>query len=444
MLDTTYKTIHQYNSVPIPDMDMVKLQEIAKDYAKVKNETYQRYGSIQGLLKLYPGYSIQKEMANSGLREQLELPSVYFNLAVFDALADIKSQWSKIKSRILKNLNHKEEFTEEEKHYLRFLLKVNNCFIAVLNQMEWNIPMEIQQQYERLQVNVNTRYLHRYLCRQVRKYHVKLHTEQNMVFSLTERAYRYGNHGIYISIKEKRKRVFIPLTDNNQYECQLSIRLFPEKKKIELYVPVQVKIHNHPDYVNHIGLAAGMYTMFTTNEGHRYGERLGEYQISYANWIREQTINYHRNKENNIGRKKYIAKKHRLEERFHSYINQELNRLLREEKPEVLYIVKLPKPQKHKGNKAINYSVSLWQRGYIRKRLEQKCREHSVKIVEVLGKNISKECSQCGAVVEKESKKKDNRGIVYFSCFSCGLELEEKINTAKNVLQRGMDGKIIN
>lgn len=245
---------------------------------------------------------------------------------MFDALADIKSQWTRTKSRILENINQRTDFTEEEKHYLRFLLKVNNCFVAVLNQTETKLPEQIQQQWEQLQEKVNREYLHRYLCRQVRKYHVKLYTEQNMIFSLTERAYRYGNHGIYISMKEKRKRIFIQLTDKNQYDCQISIKLFPEQNKIELYVPVKVKVRQYNEYVNHIGLAAGMYTMFTTNEGHCYGERLGEYQIPYANWIRQQTICYYHNKKNNLGRKKYFAKKHRLEEQLHSYINQELNR----------------------------------------------------------------------------------------------------------------------
>lgn len=41
MSDTTYKTIHQYNRVQISEADMEKLQEIAKDYATVKKETYQ-------------------------------------------------------------------------------------------------------------------------------------------------------------------------------------------------------------------------------------------------------------------------------------------------------------------------------------------------------------------------------------------------------------------
>ena len=63
-----------------------------------------------------------------------------------------------------------------------------------------------------------------------------------------------------------------------------------------------------------------------------------------------------------------------MTERLHSYINMELNRFLKIEKSEVVYIHKLPKAQKGKGNKAINDSVTMWQRGYIRLRLQKKCK----------------------------------------------------------------------
>ena len=110
---------------------MTKLQAVARDYAKVKNYVYQRYAGITGLSKIYPGYTVQNEMTRSGLREELGLPSVYFYLAIFDALGEIKSQWTRTKSKISKLVGKNERFSEEEKHYLRFLLKINNSFEAV-------------------------------------------------------------------------------------------------------------------------------------------------------------------------------------------------------------------------------------------------------------------------------------------------------------------------
>ena len=433
--DRIVKTIHQYNKDPVSEADMQKLLAIAEDYREVKNYVYRRYGGIASLAKIYPGYTVQNEMTASGFREKLGLPSVYFYLAIFDALGEIKSYWTRLKTKLMKLAGKNENFSEEEKHYLRFILRVSNAFEAILNQREPELPVSMKKQYEKLAAQVDSDRMHRYLRRQVRKYHVILHTDTADGFHLTERAYRYGDHGIYISIKEKRKRVFILLTDNNQYRCQLYIRLHPAENAIEIKVPVNVEVRRHGDYRNQVGVAVGFYTMFTTDEGRRYGEMLGEYQTEYAEWMRAQMSSYSRNKKDNPGRKKYYAKKRRLEERLHSYINQELNRFLREEKPETVYMVRLPNPKAGGRNKRINYSMAQWQRGYIRKRLTQKCKEQSVELVEVLGKDISSECSVCGAMGKKLKGE--------FVCPACGYEAEEKTNTARNIKKRGQGEGII-
>lgn len=127
-LEQIYKTVHQYSKIPATEEDMEKLVEIAEDYRKVKNYVYARFGGITGLSKLYPGYTVQNEMTASGYREVLGLPSVYFYLAVFDALGEIKSRWTKTKEQVKKQISKNENFTEDEKHYLYFIVKVNNAF----------------------------------------------------------------------------------------------------------------------------------------------------------------------------------------------------------------------------------------------------------------------------------------------------------------------------
>ena len=130
--DTICKIVRQHNKGPVSPEDMQKLLEVAKDYASVKNYVYQRYGGIRSLSKIYPGYTVQNEMARSGLRERLGMPSVYFFLAVFDAVWEIKAHWTQVKSLVLKQIHIHEGLTEEEKHFLRFLLKVNHAFEADL------------------------------------------------------------------------------------------------------------------------------------------------------------------------------------------------------------------------------------------------------------------------------------------------------------------------
>ena len=55
------------------------------------------------------------------------------------------------------------------------------------------------------------------------------------------------------------------------------------------------------------------------------------------------------------------------------------------------------------------------------------------KMFDEISMPICSECSQCGA---SGKKMKD-----IFSCDTCGLELPERINTARNVLKRGKESK---
>lgn len=425
------KTVHQYSREAVSPENMEKLQEIAADYASVKNYVHQRYGGVKSLAKLYPGYTIQNEMTRSGLRESLGMPSVYFYLAVFDALRDIKIQWSSVKAAVLKQVNIHEGLSEEEKHFLRYLLKINNAFTSVLTGAPLKLSKEFQMQYDALAACVDVNKLENYLRRQVRRRSRRLHVEAAEGFSIAERAYRYGDQGIYISVKEKRKRIFIPLTDKNQYTRQMYLRLFPKEGAVEFCIPVDITVRKHREYDCDVGLSMGMSAMLVTDQGHVYGERFGEYQEGLSEWLWEQTRSYNRNRRANSGRKKYYARKHRLEEQFHSYINQELNRFFREEKPRRIFLPKLPGTGGGGPLKRMNYMAVTWQRGYVKSRLIQKCREQSVEFTEVFAKDISRECRVCGSPGEAEGN--------VFVCPCCGHEEDRKVNAAGNAKHRGMN-----
>lgn len=429
--ETICKTIHQYNKIPVSEEDMKKLLEIAGDYSKVKNYVYQRYGGIKSVSKIYPGYTVQNEMTNSGLRSELGMPSVYFYLAVFEALGDIKTQWTQIRSRVLQSMKQNENLTPHDLHYIRFIFKISSCFEAILLYQKIQLPVEIQRQYESLCNGLDIERLHNYVRRQVRKQLKKMHTNHEDGFAITAKAYRYDNHGIYISVKEKRKRIFLPLTDGNQYTKQLYIKLYPDKRNIEIKVPVESIIKKHDDFNKKVGISLGMLTMLTTDEGHVYGEKYGMYQEKLTDYVRRGNNRYHNHNACNPGRMKYINNKNKLTATLHTYINQELNRFVQQEKPKMIYVPKLPQVSGAGVNKRINNSVSMWQRGYIRMRLLQKAAEHSIEIIEVLGKDISKECCVCG----KNGEKVDGM----FQCKFCGTKIQERMNAARNAYRRGIE-----
>ncbi len=367
---TIFKTIYQYNKEPLSKADMDRLVEIARDCGHVKNYVYAKYSGVNGLSKIYPGYTVQNEI-------------------------------------------------------LRFVMKQSQCFEGILTNREVILQGEWKEAYEKVSDKVDAYRLNQYLRRQVRRHQKHPHTEAADGFSVSPKGYRYDDHGIYISMKEKRQRLFIPLTDNNHYARQIYLRLFPEEGNLVIGVPLEVKPKKRKTCRAEIGVAMGMHCMFVTDTGNRYGEEFLEYQSALANYIREKNLRRCKNMQNNPGKKKYT------ETTLHSYVNAEINRMLETEKPGILYIPKLPGTSKAGVSRKINASVTMWQKGYVKSRLVQKCRERSIELVEVFGKGISTECSGCMGQGEKE------KGI--FSCRECGLSLPERENTAKNVLRRGRE-----
>ena len=426
---TITKTAHQYSVGSISAEVMTKLVAIAEDYRSVKNFIYRRYSGIKSISKLYPGYTVQNEMTKSGLRKQLGLPGAYFYPAIFEALVDIRNQWDREKKIVGRNVRRNENFSEADRHYVLFLLSIEKAFVAVLNRQPMSLTAKFQKRYEELAKLVDTNKLENYLRRQIRKIHKIPQTDGANRFSVTIDGYRYDDHGIYLATKEYRQRAFILLTDNNRYTRQLDVRLRTEEMAIEVQVPIEVRIHQHEDYIAEVGLAMGMRVMLTTDHGHVYGEDYEKYHQALIAWQRGEHTKYQKNRCANLGRKKYEAGKNRREEHLHSYINKELNRLIRTEKPRVIYIMKFPQENRRYGEKNVSWSIHAWQRGYIRKQLMLKCREHSVELVEVFGKGIGTECSRCGNTGKREN------GV--FSC-ACGFQAPEKQNVARNAKKRGM------
>jgi transposase len=213
--------------------------------------------------------------------------------------------------------------------------------------------------------------------------------------------------------------------------------LHPEENSLEILVPIDVKTKTHEDYTNEIGINMSIYTMLTVSNGNRYGDELGTKLAEKAKWIGSHRTKFKEQQSidtNIIGRKKYQSNKQKIDEKLHIYINTELNRLIKTEKPAVIYMPKLPSNAFGGNYSSNNYMTTIWEHGYIRKRLAQKCEENNIKLVEVYAKNISNECSKCSAHGNISiGKRKDGK----FICSVCGNIIDEKTNAALNALNRG-------
>lgn len=93
------------------------LRVIAADCCKTQNYVYGKYSKVKNLNGLTLVYNILNEMCYCGLREQLRLSVVYYELAIADA--DIKRSWCVIKNKIAEQITANENLSDDDRIYLR-------------------------------------------------------------------------------------------------------------------------------------------------------------------------------------------------------------------------------------------------------------------------------------------------------------------------------------
>lgn len=127
-MEKQMKTVKQY-SFPLEAEKRNMLYEVAKDYIVIKNYVYERYSGVGSLGKIDPGYMVQNEMTASGLRKRLNITSVYFYRAIFDALHDIKMQWQRLRDKIRILVMRNPNLSDLERQYVCWILKIGRAHV---------------------------------------------------------------------------------------------------------------------------------------------------------------------------------------------------------------------------------------------------------------------------------------------------------------------------
>ena len=252
--ETITKTVWQY-SEPLPEETMEFLKGIALDYSKVKNYIYKRYSGIRSLNRLTPAFDIMTEVRRSGLRTELQLPSAYFAPAVIDAVADIKGMWGMLKKKIGTLITANENLSDEDRMYLRTVMRLNKIYAAVLGNEDYEMPRKTKG------LDIDVKRLNSLLCRLTRKHPAKLGVSSTDYFCIESNGYTYRDGSIYIVSRTPKQRIELPLRDSNI--CRRQIRLCIRQNYAVLALPVEVKIKKHKDYSKTIYIHIGYQDMFT-------------------------------------------------------------------------------------------------------------------------------------------------------------------------------------
>ena len=445
MKDLIIKNVRQY-SYELDTATIEELLEIGRRYKSVKNYVYSRFSGIKSLLAIEKPRKIRDEWVHSKFYEQWKLPARYWKLALSEAIGNINSQWTNIKTKIRKQAYRNDHLSDEDRYYINYILSANKLYYNVLNNIEFDIHKKFEDK------DLNFKYLNNLIKRYTRRYKGKVpYTNKINSFSIDPGLYRYSDNCIYITTLSKRKRMPIRLKDSNKYNSTLKVTIM-DNNRIRIDIPLKVKTKENTNE-NIIGIDKGYRYLLATSNGNLYGEKLNYYLSKETERLNNKNSN--RNRffalrrkyleegstkkaenilKNNLGKKKYRKNKNKHDSIVKSYINKSIDEFIKSEKPKEIVMENLDFVNwNDKYPKDVNRKLSRWIKGYIKSRLEYKCELNSIEFTYINPAYTSQICNKCGRF--------GIRDVDSFVCEYCG-ETHADINASKNILARKYDKEI--
>jgi putative transposase len=122
----------------------------------------------------------------------------------------------------------------------------------------------------------------------------------------------------------------------------------------------------------------------------------------------------------------------RQRHRTQTFVQTVAKRLVEWAPPQAVLVferLQMPPPQHEQiRGRALRRRLALWQRGLIRRWVEQQAQERGIQVVEVNPAYTSQACSRCG--------QRGNRRRHAFTCPQCGYQEHADINAARNIRAR--------
>ena len=438
--------------------DIKEIIEITKRYQSAKNYFYSRYSGVKSLNKID---NHRKEIRDVLVKEKtcnmFNLPARYWKIALDEVISNIKSNWSNTKERIKVAITNNNNLSNDEQHYLRYILKSNELLYSILNRLDFEEPKGLSK------ININNDrkpYLLNLLRRYVRKYKNNIPKSTDLrSFQIDADMYEYiyKEDGLYIEIAglRPRKRILFKLKDHYRYKGNLNIIIDKYTNSIYIHKGLSVETKKlNSNYNGVIGIDKGYTKMISCSNGVEYGVELGRllsqrteelnnknkkrnqlYALAkkyteVGNYVKAQNI-----LKNNLGYKKKDRQTRKFKAKVESYINHNINLFIKDSKPKevVKEDLSFVTKKRDKKSRAYNRKMSQWVKGLLNDRLEYKLEYNGIKVTDVNASYTSQVCSECDSFGIRDNDK--------FTCPNCG-EIDANINASKNILKRKDDKEI--
>lgn len=427
------------------------LIQLGKDYQSDINYFFSRFSGIKNINNL--NFRTLRDNELKSLNH-LKLKSHYLQRCLNSALGNIKTMWSNTLNQIKVSITNNENLTEQEKHFLYIIIKLNTFVDYVVNTtspFEFLLDNKYFKKWKDLygDIELDEKKLRNYLRRQMRKSKPKIpYTKKSNNLKIDSTLYKFNNNKLKITNSYKKsKRLQLVSKNKNVYKSEGTL-IFNDNN-IKVHFPINVK-QRSLNGETIIGIDKGYNKLLTVSSnrvyGNKYSDTVKPFIDKYLNTQKERNrywALYYKYKETNskkasniknynLGYKKFNKNKNLLKETKKKFINKAINDLIKIERPKEIVLEDLTWFKKSKTK--IGYKLSSWDKGYLHERIVFKAYENSIKITEVNPAYTSKICSNCGKLGKRKKET--------FKCENCNTVLDADYNASINIKNRRNDSGI--
>ena len=462
------KTIKLY-SEPLTLDELTSLETLLDYREACKNYFYSRFSGIEYLDKL-KFREIRDSLLKKEIKDEMKkfhLPARTWKMDLSEVISNVKIMWSNMENQIKHYIRNNEHLTNEDRHYLFYILKSRNLWAEALQTKNITETKKLSE----INISKSKEYLINLLCRYTRLSKPKISVSRNLKSIQFETGmYKLIDGTLSLQTQTKGQRLLIKLRNKATIKKgNIRIVLNRDNSVLEVHKLILIP-ETEIDKQDDVGLDKGYTKMFSSSSGKEYGIVLGDLLNRSCDFInkKNKVRNYYhslvrnleqklkenkyltdleqkkikqkikRIKLNNLSDKTYTRTRNRQQEIIKSYVNHEIKRFILTEHPNRIALEDLTFESVSKGNnKHYNRKMNLWIKGYIDERINYYAKKYNIKVVYVSAAYTSQFCSKCGARL-------DNRTGIHHEighCPNCG-EIDANINAAKNIKARLYDSEI--
>ena len=268
------KTIKLY-SEPLTLDELISLETLLDYREACKNYFYSRFSGIEYLDKL-KFREIRDSLLKKEIKDEMKkfhLPARTWKMDLSEVISNVKSMWSNMEKQIKHYIRDNEHLTNEDRHYLFYVLKSRNLWAEALQTKSITETKKLSE----INISKSKEYLINLLCRYTRMSKPKISVSRNLKsIQFDTQMYELIDGTLSLQTQNKGQRLLIKLRNKATIKKgNIRIVLNRDNSVLEVHKLILIP-ETEIDKQEDVGLDKGYTKMFSSSSGKEYGIVLGD------------------------------------------------------------------------------------------------------------------------------------------------------------------------